>query len=81
LGPETAAADVSAWWHQIVTLHQKMRALSKELREAETALGSDLNDNNFAWVQDVKRRLAVLEGTEAMIEGFGEPSGRSVRTM
>lgn len=81
LGPETAATDVSAWWHQIVTLHQKMRALSKELREAETALGSDLNDNNFAWVQDVKRRLAVLEGTEAMIEGFGEPSGRSVRTM
>lgn len=81
LGPETAAEDVSAWWRQIVTLHQKMRALSKELREAETALGSDLNDINFAWVQDVKRRLAVLEGTEAMIEGFGEPSGRSVRTM
>lgn len=81
LGPETASEDVSQWWRQIVTLHQKMRALSKELREAEAALGSDLNDNNFAWVQDVKRRLAVLEGTEAMIEGFGEPSGRSVRTM
>jgi DNA primase len=58
-----------------------MRALSKELREAETALGNDLNETNFAWVQDVKKRLAVLEGTEALIEGFGEPSGRAVRTM
>ncbi len=81
IGRETAPQDVAAWWHQILTLHQKMRALSRELREAETALGNDLNDTNFAWVQDVKKRLAVLEGTEALIEGFGEPSGRAVRTM
>jgi DNA primase len=81
IGSETARQDVGAWWHQILTLHQKMRALSKELREAEAALGNDLNDTNFAWVQDVKKRLAVLEGTEALIEGFGEPSGRAVRTM
>lgn len=81
IGSETAPEDVSAWWRQIVTLHQKMRALSKELREAEAALGNDLNDTNFAWVQDVKKRLAMLEGTEALIEGFGEPSGRAIRTM
>jgi DNA primase len=81
IGSDTAPQDVAAWWHQILTLHQKMRALSKELREAETALGNDLNETNFAWVQDVKKRLAVLEGTEALIEGFGEPSGRAIRTM
>jgi DNA primase len=81
IGRETAPEDVNAWWRQIVTLHQKMRALSKELREAEAALGNDLNDTNFAWVQDVKKRLAMLEGTEALIEGFGEPSGRAIRTM
>ncbi|HWK86190.1 MAG TPA: DNA primase [Xanthobacteraceae bacterium] len=81
IGSETAPEDVAAWWRQIVTLHQKMRALSKELREAEAALGNDLNDTNFAWVQDVKKRLAMLEGTEALIEGFGEPSGRAIRTM
>jgi DNA primase len=81
IGSETAPEDVTAWWRQIVTLHQKMRALSKELREAEAALGNDLNDTNFAWVQDVKKRLAMLEGTEALIEGFGEPSGRAIRTM
>jgi len=81
IGGETAPQDVSAWWRQIATLHQKMRALSKELREAEAALGSDLNDTNFAWVQDVKKRLAMLEGTEALIEGFGEPSGRPARSM
>lgn len=81
IGLETAPEDVAGWWRQIVTLHQKMRALSKELREAEAALGNDLNDTNFAWVQDVKKRLAMLEGTEALIEGFGEPSGRAIRTM
>jgi DNA primase len=81
IGLETAPEDVATWWRQIVTLHQKMRALSKELREAEAALGNDLNDTNFAWVQDVKKRLAMLEGTEALIEGFGEPSGRAIRTM
>jgi DNA primase len=81
IGSETAPEDVAAWWRQIVTLHQKMRALSKELREAEAALGNDLNDTNFAWVQDVKKRLAMLEGTEALIEGFGELSGRAIRTM
>jgi DNA primase len=81
VGADTAPQDVSAWWRQMVTLHQKMRALSMELREAEAALGSDLNETNFAWVQDVKKRLAVLEGTEALIEGFGDLSGRPARSM
>ncbi len=81
IGGDTAHEDVIGLWRQMVTLHQKMRALSKELREAEAALGNDLNDTNFAWVQDVKKRLAQLEGTEALIEGFGESSGRAIRTM
>jgi DNA primase len=81
LGPDTAREDVSAWWRQMMTLHQKMRALSRELREAETALGNDLNDTNFAWVQDVKKRLAELAGTEALIEGFGVSSGRPASAM
>jgi len=81
LGPDTAAEDVVAWWRQIISLHQKKRTLSRELREAEAALGAEPTDANFAWLQDIQRRLAVLEGTEALIEGFGEPSGRPARTM
>jgi DNA primase len=81
VGSDSAPEDVIAWWRQIARLHQKKRTLSRELREAEAALGAEPTDANFTWLQDVQRRLAVLEGTEALIEGFGEPSGRPARTM
>ena len=81
VGPEAAAEDVIAWWRQIVSLHRMKRTLSKELREAEHALGSEPTEANFARLQEVKRELDRLDGTEALIEGFGAPSGRPVRTL
>jgi DNA primase len=62
-------------------LHRKKRTLSKELQEAERALGAEPTEANFAWLKDVQQRLAVLDGTEVQIEGFGAPSGRPARTM
>ena len=41
---------------------------------------SEPSEENFAWLRDVQAQLAALEGTEAMIEGFGLSSGRPVRT-
>lgn len=72
----TAPADVRLWWHQRTALHRKALALSKELKEAERALGADTSEANFAWLQDVHQRLSALEGTEALVEGFGASSGR-----
>jgi DNA primase len=77
--PGAAADDVAAWWSHIVSLHRKTRSLNRELKEAEEALGAELSDANLAWLRDVQQRLAVLEGTEALIEGFGASSGRPVR--
>jgi DNA primase len=79
--PDAAREDVIAWWRQIVSLHRKKRTLSKELLEAERALGAEPTEANFAWLKDVQQRLAVLDGTEVQIEGFGAPSGRPARTM
>jgi DNA primase len=79
--PEAARDDVIAWWHQIVSLHRRKRTLSRELKEAERALGADPTEANFAKLMDVKERLAVLDGTEALIDGFGALSGRPARTM
>jgi DNA primase len=79
--PGAAREDVAAFWHQIVSLHRKKRTLSRELREAERALGADPTEANFARLKDVQERLAVLDGTEALIEGFGTPSGRPARSM
>ena len=30
----------------------------------------------MVWLRDVQARLAEMDGTEALIEGFGESSGR-----
>jgi DNA primase len=75
-----ARQDVSSWWVHVVTLHRKALTLHKELKEVEQALGAQLTEENLAWLRDVQRRLTALEGSEALIEGFGAPSGRPVRS-
>ena len=71
-----ASEDVRRWWTHLLTLHRRNRTLNKELKEAERALGEELSEQNFAWLQDVRAQLSSLEGTEASIEGFGALSGR-----
>jgi len=72
-----AKEDVAQWWSHIVTLHRKTRTLHKELKDAERALGEEPTEENLAWLRDVQGRLSALEGTEALIEGFGASSGRA----
>jgi DNA primase len=54
--------------------------LARELKDAEAALGQDSTEANFSWLTDVKTRLSALDGTEALVEGFGALSGRTART-
>jgi len=77
--PDAAPDDVETTWKQLVSLHNQSHSLTKELREAEQALGGEPSEAHFAWLTDVKQRLAALDGAEALIEGFGASSGRSVR--
>ncbi len=80
--PNTGHEDVKLWWRQRTALHLKAYALSRELREAEQQLGDDPSEVNFAWLRDVRERLSAVEGTEALVEGFGAASGRaSARTV
>ena len=76
-----AANDVLATWKQLIALHHQWNSLLRELKDAERALAEDANDHNFGWLRDVKQRLAAVEGTEALIEGFGESSGRLKKSM
>ena len=86
LAPESAPADVLSTWKQLVALHRQWNSLIKELKDAELALasqlesGQDASEANNSWLRDVKARLADLDGTEALIEGFGLSSGRAART-
>jgi DNA primase len=80
-GAQAAPDDVLMTWKQLVALHRQWHSLVKELRDAEQALGQDSTEANYSWLQDVKARLSVLDGTEALIEGFGASSGRPVRSL
>jgi DNA primase len=79
--PQAAVSDVLLTWKQLIALHRQWHSLTRELKDAETALGQDNTEANYARLRDVKARLASLEGTEALIEGFGTSSGRPVRSL
>src|SRR3954449_989737 len=68
--------DVLSTWHQLVALHRQWHSLLRELKDAELALGDEASEANLAWLRDVKGRIEEVDGTEALIEGFGESSGR-----
>jgi DNA primase len=78
--PQAAADDVLATWKQLITLHRQWHSLTRELKDAELALGTDNSEANYARLLDVKGRLTTIDGTEALIEGFGTSSGRPVRS-
>jgi DNA primase len=80
-GPKAAAEDVLSTWRQLVSLHRQWHSLLRELKDAELALGAEASEANMAWLRDVKARLAEVDGTEALIEGFGESSGRFQRSV
>ncbi|MDR6954704.1 DNA primase [Ancylobacter sp. 3268] len=76
-----APNDVELWWHQRLVLHRRAHALSKDIKEAERRLAEEPDELNWARFLDVQRQLAALDGTEALVEGFGAASGRSGRSM
>ena len=68
--------------------HDLALAFARRARELGTrhllvisALGADPTEANFARLKDVQERITVLDGTEALIEGFGASSGRPARSM
>ena len=75
--PETAQSDAEAVMGQALGLHRRARALHKELKLAELALGFEASEPNLARMRDIQTQLSALEGTEAAIEGFGALSGRA----
>jgi DNA primase len=79
--PAAAQSDVLLTWKQLIALHRQWHSLTRELRDAETALGQDNTETNYARLRDVKARLASIEGTEALIDGFGASSGRPARSL
>src|SRR5262249_57782442 len=68
--PQAAASDVLLTWKQLIALHRQWHSLIRELKDAETALGQDNTEANYARLRDVKTRLTSLEATQAIIDDF-----------
>jgi DNA primase len=79
--PEASDADAEATLKQALVLHRRSGALHTELQRAEAALAQEASEHNLARLRDIQAQLSALEGTEAVIEGFGEASGRHRRDL
>ena len=74
--PDAEERDAEEVLKQALALHRRARALHKELRSAELALGEDATDENLNRLREIQAELSGIDGREAMIEGFGLSVGR-----
>ncbi|KQX40120.1 DNA primase [Devosia sp. Root436] len=77
---EIALVDAQTGLSHALALHNKKVQLNRELKAAEAALGEDPSEETFERLRDIKNQITTVDGTEALIEGFGSLSGRATRS-
>ncbi len=77
--PEAALEDALEGWRQALSLHLRSHQLMRELRAAEIALADEESEENFDRLVEIRAEFARAEGVEALVDGFGMPSGRPMR--
>ncbi len=76
---DAALDDAREAFAQALHLHRSARTLHKELKAAEVALATDPTDENYRHMLEIQAQFRDAQATEALIEGFGVPSGRASR--
>jgi DNA primase len=76
---DAALDDAREAFAQALYLHRNARTLHKELKAAEVALATDPTDENYRHMLEIQAQFRDAQATEALIEGFGIPSGRASR--
>jgi len=79
-GAGAAESDAEMGLKHALALHYKSVQLNRELKAAELALGDDLSAENIERLRDIQNQITSVDGTEALIEGFGSLSGRATRS-
>jgi len=79
-GDNIAEVDAETGLKHALALHSKSVQLNRELKAAEIALGDDLSEENLERLRDIQNQITSVDGTEALIEGFGSLSGRATRS-
>jgi len=75
-GAQTEQVDAETGLNHALALHYKSVELNKELKAAELALGHEPSEESFERLRDIQNQITSVDGTEALIEGFGLLSGR-----
>jgi DNA primase len=76
---DAALDDAREAFAQALHLHRSARTLHRELKAAEVALATDPTDENYRHMLEIQAQFRDAQATEALIEGFGIPSGRANR--
>ncbi|MEQ1900357.1 MAG: DNA primase [Devosia sp.] len=78
--PSADEIDAETGLRHALALHYKSVELNRALKAAENALDVDWTEDAFRVLQDIKSQITTVDGTEALIEGFGSLSGRATRS-
>ncbi len=73
---DAASHDAMTGFKHMIALHRKTVTLERELKEAERALAESPTEENLIHLNEIREALRSSHGEEAIIEGFGEASGR-----
>ena len=76
---DAALDDAREAFLQALHLHRSARNLHRELKAAEAALATEPTDENYRHMLEIQAQFRDAQATEALIEGFGIPSGRASR--
>jgi DNA primase len=60
----------------MVALHRKAVTLARDLKQAEAKLAEHPTDENLKVLNEIRDQVRSAAGEEALIDGFGEQSGR-----
>ena len=77
---DAALDDAREAFAQALHLHRSAGTLHKELKAAEMALATEPTDENYRHLVEIQTQFRDVQATEALIEGFGIPSGRAGRS-
>lgn len=78
---EADISDAETSWLQMAALHRRARNIHRELKLAEAAFAAEPNAENDRRLMSLWREFSLLDGAEALVEGYGELSGRVERNV
>src|SRR5690606_3784918 len=73
---DAALSDARIGFLQMMTLHHKTVTLQAALDAAERRLAEEPSERALSQLNDIRAELVSSLGEEAVVEGFGEASGR-----